>query len=67
MAITVTRDQAPPAGTPRPAAAAEPLHLWWKALAPIALALVVALIPPPGGLAPHAWYFFAIFAGIILS
>jgi L-tartrate/succinate antiporter len=34
---------------------------------PIALAIVLALIPPPGGLAPHAWYFFAIFAGVILG
>ena len=27
----------------------------------------LALIPPPEGLAPHAWYFFAIFAGVILG
>jgi L-tartrate/succinate antiporter len=39
----------------------------WKALAPIAVAIIVALIPPPEGLAPHAWYFFAIFAGVIVG
>jgi hypothetical protein len=32
-----------------------------EALAPIAI--VIALLPAPAGLALHAWYFFAIFAG----
>ena len=31
----------------------------WKALAPIAVALIIAAFPPPEGLAQHAWYFFA--------
>jgi len=39
----------------------------WKALAPIVVALVIGLIPPPEGLAPHAWYYFAIFAGVIVG
>jgi L-tartrate/succinate antiporter len=39
----------------------------WKALAPIAVAIVIALLPPPEGLAQHAWYFFAIFAGVIVG
>jgi L-tartrate/succinate antiporter len=39
----------------------------WKALAPIALAIVLALIPPPEGLPQHAWWYFAIFAGVILG
>ena len=39
----------------------------WKYLAPVATALVLALIPPPADLAPHAWYFFAIFAGVIVG
>jgi L-tartrate/succinate antiporter len=67
MAITVTHDYVPPVGTPRPAVTVKPPHVSWKALAPIVLALVLALIPPPDGLAPHAWYFFAIFAGVILG
>lgn len=41
--------------------------LLWKALAPIVVALVIAMIPPPEGLAQHAWYFFAIFAGVIVG
>jgi L-tartrate/succinate antiporter len=39
----------------------------WQALLPVAVALVIALIPVPAGLAPHAWYFFAIFAGVIVG
>lgn len=30
----------------------------WKLLAPLAVTIIVALIPTPEGLAPHAWYFF---------
>src|SRR6185312_10827632 len=67
MAITVTNDHVTSIGTPRPAFSFQHPHVSWKALAPIALALVVALIPAPQGLAPHAWYFFAIFAGVILG
>jgi L-tartrate/succinate antiporter len=39
----------------------------WKAALPIAIAIVLAMIPPPEGLAQHAWYFFAIFAGVIVG
>ena len=67
MAITDTHGHVPPIETPRPVVTVRPPHVWWKALAPIAFALVLALIPPPEGLAPHAWYFFAIFAGVILG
>jgi len=67
MAITVTPDQVPPLRTPEPAVAAKPPHVSWKALAPIVLALVIALIPPPAGLPQFAWYYFAIFAGVILG
>jgi L-tartrate/succinate antiporter len=37
----------------------------WRALVPIAVAVVLALMPAPPGLAQHAWYYFAIFAGVI--
>jgi hypothetical protein len=37
-------------------------YLNWKALLPVGVAIVIALIPAPEGLASHAWYFFAIFA-----
>lgn len=38
-----------------------------KATVPIAIAIVVALIPTPSGLASHAWLYFAIFLGIVLA
>lgn len=37
----------------------------WKAFACIAVALLIAAIPAPPGLAQHAWYYFALFAGVI--
>jgi L-tartrate/succinate antiporter len=39
----------------------------WKAIAPIALAVILALLPAPEGLPQHAWYFTAIFAGVVLA
>src|SRR5262245_9820571 len=39
----------------------------WKAIAPIAIAIIIALIPAPAGLPQHAWYFFAIFVGVIVG
>src|ERR1700721_3741685 len=39
----------------------------WKALAPVAITVVLALLPVPSGLAPHAWYFFSIFVGVIVG
>jgi L-tartrate/succinate antiporter len=38
-----------------------------RALAPIALAAGLSVIPAPDGLAQHAWFYFAIFAGVILG
>ena len=48
---------APSTGLPR----------WAKAAAPVAIAATIALIPAPSGLAQHAWYYFAIFAGVIVA
>jgi L-tartrate/succinate antiporter len=39
----------------------------WKAIAPIAVAIIIALIPAPAGLPQHSWYFFAIFVGVIVG
>ena len=52
-----------------PSAATTPAHhgFSWKALLPVVVALIIAIIPPPDGLAQHAWYFFAIFAGVIVG
>lgn len=36
-----------------------------KALVPVVLAGVLALIPVPNGLSQEAWWYFAIFAGVI--
>jgi L-tartrate/succinate antiporter len=43
------------------------MNLSWKHFAPVAVALVIALLPAPAGLPQHAWYFFAIFAGVIVG
>jgi L-tartrate/succinate antiporter len=50
--------------SPRQAPAGTPL---WKAIVPIAVAILIALLPPPEGLAQHSWYFFAIFVGVIVG
>src|ERR1044071_3949385 len=42
-------------------------RITWKHFAPILVAIIIALIPAPAGLAQHAWYFFAIFAGVIVG
>ncbi len=35
--------------------------------APIATAILIALLPAPAGLPPHAWHFFSIFAAVIVA
>jgi len=39
----------------------------WRAFAPPALALGLAALPVPAGLEPHAWRYFAVFAGVVLA
>ncbi len=39
----------------------------WRAFAPLAVMAIIALIPAPAGCAQHAWYYFAIFAGVITA
>jgi len=36
---------------------------WWRGIAPIAVAVIIALMPTPPGLPQYAWYYFAIFSG----
>ncbi|MGO9393233.1 MAG: anion permease [Desulfobaccales bacterium] len=38
-----------------------------KALIPVMVWIVLMLIPVPQGLPPHAWYYFALFVGVILG
>ncbi len=65
MANALTTSGAPAAGTP---ATQKVDHGFsWKALAPVLVAVAIAIIPAPEGLAPHAWYFFALFAGVIVG
>jgi len=42
-----------------------PTNINWRALAPLAVWLVVYLIPVPEGLKPNQWHYFAIFAAVI--
>ena len=39
----------------------------WKAFAPLIAAIAIALLPAPAGLPPHAWYYFSIFAGVVVG
>jgi L-tartrate/succinate antiporter len=36
-----------------------------KLVVPVLVGIVIALVPPPAGLASNAWYFFALFAAVI--
>jgi L-tartrate/succinate antiporter len=40
---------------------------WWRVALPFAVAIAIALLPAPHNLAQHAWYYFAIFAGVIAA
>ncbi len=39
----------------------------WRSGVPITVVIVLALLPPPSGLAPHAWHYFSIFMAVILA
>src|SRR5258708_36688001 len=39
----------------------------WKAVAPVAVAVILALFPVPTGLPQHGWYFFSIFVAVIVG
>jgi L-tartrate/succinate antiporter len=38
-----------------------------KAIVPLIVGAVIALIPVPSGLTPNAWYFFAVFTAVIVG
>src|SRR4030095_17113341 len=40
-------------------------HVNWKYFAPVIVAAALAFAPAPAGLPQHAWYYFALFAGVI--
>ena len=39
----------------------------WKHFAPVVVGIIIALIPAPAGLPQYAWYYFAIFAAVIVG
>ena len=39
----------------------------WEAIMPIAVALILALLPAPPGLPHFVWTYFSIFAGVIVG
>jgi L-tartrate/succinate antiporter len=43
------------------------MNLTWKHFAPVVAAIVIALIPAPGGMPQYAWFYFAIFVGVIVG
>jgi len=48
-------------------ATTEPNIPKWQLLAPLAVTVVLALLPAPPGLAHFAWLYFSIFAGVIVG
>ena len=50
-------------------AKAPPFKNWWakywRAVAPLLVALALAAMRAPEGLAPHGWLYFSIFAGVV--
>ncbi len=42
-------------------------HRWRRWAVPVAIGVVLALIPVPAGLPQNAWYFFSLFAGIVAA
>lgn len=39
----------------------------WKALAPLVAGALIAVLPVPEGLRPHAWYFLALFIAVLVA
>ena len=56
---------------PKPQVPAARLPHWLgdisRAALPIAAAIVVAIVPPPAGLAHASWHYFGVFLGVILG
>lgn len=43
------------------------MNIRWQAIAPLAVGLLIAALPAPEGLAPHAWLYFALFATVVVG
>ncbi|MDO8538996.1 MAG: anion permease [Opitutaceae bacterium] len=55
------------AGAPPPNLPAKRRLQPWRAMVPMLVAIVIALLPVPAGLAPHAWYYFAVFTSAVAA
>jgi len=58
--------------TPTPSTSASPVisnrsKQIWKWILPLALGLLLLLIPAPTGLTPAAWHYFALFASVVAA
>ncbi len=40
---------------------------WWRAVAPLAVGLALALVSTPAGLERNAWLYFALFAAVVVG
>ncbi|HSW09674.1 MAG TPA: DASS family sodium-coupled anion symporter [Bacillota bacterium] len=49
---------------PREASA---IKTWWRMLVPLAIGVIILIIPVPAGLTPAAWQFFALFAAVVAA
>ncbi len=63
MSTTLTSGQ----GTPVAAKPEGHGGMWWRISVPLAVVIALALTPAPAGLAQYAWYYFAIFAGVVAA
>ncbi len=45
----------------------KPAPAIWRAAIPLAVGVLLAALPVPAGLTPHAWYYFAIFSAVIVG
>ncbi|OLL31177.1 anion permease [Burkholderia sp. SRS-W-2-2016] len=65
MAPTPAKTSPPPNSPPSSPPAPGRFANAWKYLVPIAIGVVLWLLPPPDGLPPKAWHMFAVFVATI--
>jgi L-tartrate/succinate antiporter len=46
---------------------ASTIKTWWRMVAPLAIGVIILLIPVPAELTPAAWQFFALFAAVLAA
>ena len=66
----LSEEEAPvanPASAVSAAPSAKKPFPWTRTLAPIAVCVIVALLPRPAGLTPDAWRYFALFVAVVIG